>query len=211
MRGVDPSLSLEETVQGIKWKDRSMEIRSIERLKYRDIRNNNELRESNTVKIDFVSNLLPEFISIWSVRKKIKPFINKVRKCYNCLRWGHSSAFCRGVPVCPRCGDGHEAGECSIESFMCPDCKQIHAPFENICPIFHKYELVNAVMAYCNVSQFIAKKHIKNNNICNLDQVEKTFKSSAYLAWDNTDILSNFGMSKNSFPICRQLQNKKFF
>jgi len=43
VRGVEPTLSSEEILQGIKWRDRPMEIRSIERLKYRDVRNNNEL------------------------------------------------------------------------------------------------------------------------------------------------------------------------
>jgi len=42
-------------LQGIKWRDRPLEIKSIERLKYRDIRNNNELKISNSVKIEFVS------------------------------------------------------------------------------------------------------------------------------------------------------------
>jgi len=126
VRGVDPTLTIEEIVQCIKWRDRPMEIRSIERMKYRDFRNNNELRESNSVKINFVSNLLPEFISIWSVRFKVRPYINKVRKCYNCLRWGHSSAFCRSSSVCPRCGDKHETEDCSSDSFMCPMCRTVN-------------------------------------------------------------------------------------
>jgi len=51
-------------------------------------------------------------------------------------------------------------------------------------------------MAFCNVSQFLAKRLIKN--ISSLDQVERIFKSSAYLAWDNIDILSGFGASEIS-------------
>jgi len=41
-RGVDPSLSNDEILQSIKWRDRPLEIKSIERLKYRD---NNELKK----------------------------------------------------------------------------------------------------------------------------------------------------------------------
>jgi len=81
---------------------------------------------------------------------------------------------------------------------VCPDCRQSYAPFDNGCSIYLKYELVNSVMAYCNVSQFIAKKFIKSKNICSRDQVEKVFKSSAYLAWENNDFLSNFGTSEIS-------------
>jgi len=54
-----------------------MEIKSITSLKYRD-KNNNELRDS-TIKIEFISNLLSEFISIWSVRVKVRPFINRLK------------------------------------------------------------------------------------------------------------------------------------
>jgi len=198
VRGVDPSLSIDEILQVLKWRDRPMEVRSIERLKFRDMRNNNELKESNSIKIDFVSNLLPEFISIWNVKSKVRPYINKIRKCYNCFKWGHSSTFCRNSSACSGCGFSHESEDCSNESFNCPDCKQLHAPFETICPIFRKYEIVNAVMAYCNVSQFIAKKQIKINNICNLEPVERVFKSSAYLAWNNVDILSGHGVSEDS-------------
>jgi len=64
VRGVDPYLSSEEIIQGLKWRDRPLEIKSIERLKFRDVRNNNEPVNFSTIKIDFVSNLLPEFISI---------------------------------------------------------------------------------------------------------------------------------------------------
>jgi len=67
VRGVDPSLSVEEIFQGLKWLDRPLEIRSIERLKFRDKNNDNELRISSSVKIEFVSNFLPEFISICKI------------------------------------------------------------------------------------------------------------------------------------------------
>jgi len=52
VRGVDPTLSLEEILQGIKWKDKPLEVKSIERLKYRDIRDNNELKISSSIKIE---------------------------------------------------------------------------------------------------------------------------------------------------------------
>jgi len=53
-------------------------------------------------------------------------------------------------------------------------------------------------MAFCNVSQFLAKRLIKKKNIIGLDHVERTFKSSAYLAWENIDIVSGFGTSEIS-------------
>jgi len=126
--------------------DRQLEIKSIIRLKYRD-KNNNKLKDSSTVRIEFVSNLLPEFISIWSVRTKVRPFINKVRRCYNCLRWDHSAACCRGSPVYSRCGKCHDPEMCLTKSFTCLDCKEIHLSFNFSCSIFQKYKIVNHIMA----------------------------------------------------------------
>jgi len=45
-------------------------------------------------------------------------------------------------------------------------------------------------MAFCNTSQFIAKRLIKSKNITDCNQVERIFKSSAFLAWDNIDLFS---------------------
>jgi len=198
VRGVDPLLSNEEIIQGLKWRDRPLEIKSIERLKFRDTRNNNELKNSSTIKIDFVSNLLPEYISIWSVKSKVKPYINRTRKCFNCLRWGHSAAFCRGSPICSRCGDNHESEYCQSDVFQCPDCKLNHAPFDFNCSVFQKYRLVNHVMAFCNTSQFIAKRLIKSKNITDCSQVESFFKSSAYFAWDKVDLFSEHDIADSS-------------
>jgi len=83
----------------------------------------------------------------------------------------------------------HDTKECLRDSYTCPDIN---------CSIYQKYELINCVMALCDVSQFIAKRQIKNKNICNFEQVKRIFKSPAYLAWDNTDILSNYGVMENS-------------
>jgi len=66
------------------------------------------------------------------------------------------------------------------------------------------------VMAYCNVNQFLAKRLIKKNNINNRDQVEKVFRSSAYLAWDNIDLMSGIGSSEISSTPSNLLTKSKY-
>jgi len=68
------ALSLEEIHKGIKFMDRPVEIGFITRLKFRDKNNNNELRDFSSIKIDFISNFFPEFISTWNVKSKIRPY-----------------------------------------------------------------------------------------------------------------------------------------
>jgi len=60
---MDLSLNESEIRQGIKFQNRNIEIRSLSRLKYRD-RDIIELRDSATIKIEFTSNLLPEYLNI---------------------------------------------------------------------------------------------------------------------------------------------------
>jgi len=179
VREVDLSLSLEEIHKGIKFMDRPIEIKSISRLKFRG-KNNNELRDSFSVKIEFLSNFLPEFISIWSVRNLELNPINRICKCFNCLKWGHFSAFCRGTPICSGCGKSH-TDLCSNVNFTCPDCNENHPPLDNNCSIFQNYKIVNYIMARCNINQYNAKKLAKIRNII-CKQVETNFKSSDYLA-----------------------------
>jgi len=61
------SLSEDEIRQGIVFSDNNIEIRSLSRLKYRD-KSTMELKDSSMIKIEFASNLLSEFLNVWSVR-----------------------------------------------------------------------------------------------------------------------------------------------
>jgi len=178
VKGVDLDLTIDEIYKGIRFMDRPIALKSITRLKFRDKNHNNELKDSSSIKIEFLSNLLPEFISIWNVRSRVRPFVNNVRKCFNCLRWGHSSTFCRSSPVCTGCGRTHISDSCADNAFLCPDCGQLHPLFDTECTIFQNYKIVNFLMAYCNVNQYIAKKLIKSRNIVSCDQVERNFKAS---------------------------------
>jgi len=165
VRGVDLNLSIEEIYKGIKFMERPLEIKSITKLKYRDKNYNNELRDSSSIKIEFFSNLLLEFISIWSVRSRIRSFINRVRKCFNCLKWGHSSAFCRSSPVCTGCERSYNSDICVDSAFMCPDCNQIHPLFDIDCSIFQKYKVINLIMDLLQRQSIRCKKMAKIRNV----------------------------------------------
>jgi len=66
-------------------------------------------------------------------------------------------------------------------------------------------------MAYCNVNQFTAKRLAKIRNIANCDQVERNFKSSAYLAWNNVELFSEEPRSDGlkSFPFPEKNAERK--
>jgi len=65
-------------------------------------------------------------------------------------------------------------------------------------------------MAYCNINQFKAKKLIKSQNITTMDQVERTFKSSAYYAWNLLGVGSEADSIRGSFIVfLRKSQQSK--
>jgi len=54
---------------------------------------------------------------------------------------------------------------------------------------------MSAMMAFCNVNQFKVKRLMKDRKITNIKQVERTFKSSAFYAWNSDDIFGNYGLT----------------
>jgi len=98
----------------------------------------------------------------------------------------------QGIP-CSDCERAHDSDTCLDRDFICPDCNLNHPPFDGGCPIFQKYKIINYVMAYCNINQFNAKKLVKIRNITSPDQVERNFKSSPYLAWNNIEYTQKNG------------------
>jgi len=121
VKSIDASLNESEICRGIRFPEGNIEIRTLFRLKYRD-KSTLELKDSSSVRIEFASNLLPEYLSIWSVRCKVKPYINRVCKCFNCFRWGHSSVFCKGKQSCTRCDKDHNSETCESEVLHCINC-----------------------------------------------------------------------------------------
>jgi len=73
--------------------------------------------------------------------------------------------------VCSRYGISHESELCESEIFNCPNCKSEYPPFEASCLIFLKYKIVDAIIAYCNINQFKAKRLMKSRKLVSLNQV----------------------------------------
>lgn len=179
MRDVDPSLIIEEIREAISWPGESIKINKIERLKFRDSHRSFELVDSSSIKLTIESNLLPEFVYIFRVRCSISPYINRVRRCINCSRWGHSSMFCKNNTACPKCGDDH-TDLCPNQIMKCVNCNDYHS-FDTSYPAFLNARIINTIMTYCNVNQFTARKLMKSRNISSPAMTGKTFRSSAFL------------------------------
>ncbi|XP_071567731.1 uncharacterized protein [Temnothorax nylanderi] len=182
IRNVDASLSCEEILDGISWPKGSVKILSLERMKYKD-KTSDEIKDSLSIKATFASNLLPEFVYIWRVKCRVFPFVNKVRNCANCHRWGHSVAACRGESLCAGCGVSHPATEPCTTTPCCINCRGNHASSDPSCLSYTSHLIINTVMAYTNSSFSQAKRLVRSRGLESCQQAINELKSQAYYAW----------------------------
>lgn len=186
MRGVNFSLSMEEIKEGISWWRYNIDIIFIEKLKFK-LSDQEELCDFPTIKITFNSNLLPEFLYIWRIKSKVTLFVNKVKKCSKCARWGHSVLAYRGKFTCPRCGLSHSETDCNNTNLRCVNCGEHHS-FHYSCLSLKDHRIINTTMTYGNVTKFDAKKIIKSLNITSVYQVYESCKAFAFKAWDSISL-----------------------
>jgi len=68
---------------------------------------------------------------------KVKSYIPKPLRCFNCNRFGHVASNCRGKKCCSNCAREHEWKECS-GPVKCQNCGGEHSASDKICPRFTK-------------------------------------------------------------------------
>ncbi|XP_076396227.1 uncharacterized protein LOC100880244 isoform X3 [Megachile rotundata] len=92
---------------------------------------------------------------------RIWPYVEQVKQCYRCWRFGHIMKFCKGRKrLCGKCGEDFH-GKCEKEA-KCVNCKGNHAANEDKkCWMFQKEYAIRKVMAYKNVEFETAKEVIE--------------------------------------------------
>lgn len=91
---------------------------------------------TNTVKITFNGNLLPNFIKIGSLRVRVRPFHKKPMFCDRCQMFGHTDRFCRRTPKCAKCSAHHLTNTCPSVASRCRYCHNKRQHVNNICPSY---------------------------------------------------------------------------
>lgn len=120
----------------------------IEKLKTRrhNLDGSFSLIDSNTYVASYDTFNLPPSV-VYNMRTiYLSPFVNKVQCCLHCLRYGHSTRFCKSDPdksVCARCGSkGHIKSSCTSSEIKCVNCIREkkasvdHEATNSLCPIF---------------------------------------------------------------------------
>ncbi|GBN14547.1 hypothetical protein AVEN_139703-1 [Araneus ventricosus] len=89
--------------------------------------------------LTFNTTQLPSHIKAGYLRCKVRPYIPNPIRCYNCQRFGHSKAACRGKQTCSRCASvDHIASDCTSIEPRCINCDQPHPADSKDCPHWKK-------------------------------------------------------------------------
>lgn len=104
---------------------------------------------------------LPQFLSLYNgvTKIKVRPYIEPVRQCFKCLRYGHLKDTCKRYKVCNNCGRAFH-GECT-EVTKCVNCGDRHKTINKSCLVFQKSVEIKKVMAEKNVSGFEAARLVR--------------------------------------------------
>lgn len=183
IRGVDDNDSPDEIIEGIrpppgwdiKWIppfEASRLKKRITRSKNNDNGNNIEFTYTDNYVVRFRSAVIPPSVIYMGKRLALEPFIQSVKRCQKCQRFGHVSKICRsaeGSDICARCGmksSSHQAGICTASAPSCINCKRAnlvdleHEASSPSCPIFIKQKSIKKTMATHDISHAEAMRLI---------------------------------------------------
>lgn len=148
------------------------------------------------VELKFLSRNIPKNISIFNVLFDVSPSIRSPLQCNNCLRFGHTSKFCRSKPRCSHCGDNnHSLNTCPSAQTTGPSClfcQLPHLATDRSCKEWDFQRDVKKIMATENVS-FKEAINLKKQN-----QVTSAFTYSNIV--NKQPVLSHLTSSPPSPP-----------
>jgi hypothetical protein len=101
---------------------------------------NNIVQETPTsaVRVTFEGTRLPDFVVIFGLAVPVKPHVEKIMHCKNCLNFGHTEKFCTAKPTCKKCGGPHDDDSCNAVPHICIHCKKpVDHSRKQDCPVYN--------------------------------------------------------------------------
>lgn len=104
-------------------------------------------KESLSVLLFFDEKVLPTRIRVGYMSFQVRPYIPPPLRCFNCQKFGHVAAICRGKRRCGKCGgEDHEYGQCKEgTSVKCCNCGGSHSAAYKGCQAHKKASEVQRV------------------------------------------------------------------
>lgn len=127
---------------------------TLERLKKRVMRDGKATwEEGKSILIKMQGESLPTklLIGFGHVWLNVVPFVEAVKQCYRCLRFGRVQKACRATKRnCFICASFFH-GKCT-ENPRCINCKGSHMSIVRECPVYQKEAAIKKIMAFKNTT-----------------------------------------------------------
>ncbi|CAL1681333.1 unnamed protein product [Lasius platythorax] len=116
------------------------------------------------VLITVEGNELPTEIKIFGglMAIKVRPFMEPVKQCFNCFKFGHYKTECRASRICIICGEDYH-GTCERE-IKCTNCCRRHKPTYRRCQEYIYNFQLKKIMAESNKTIEEAKALLKGGS-----------------------------------------------
>lgn len=147
----------------------SVNVKSVKRMD-RFERNENGTTATiptRTILLTFDGQITPTYVTLWGLHCEVLPYTSQVKRCGNCLRFGHTRKHCRSPQTCNHCGKkNHGQGiECPTANLApkCINCKNAHQSTDSKCPELLKQRETHKFAATNGISYNQAKELMSDN------------------------------------------------
>lgn len=129
-----------------------LKMEKIYRRKWNKQKGELEEIETGNITITFKGNGTKKAIRLWdnTVSIKLRPYVEQVKQCYKCFRYGHVKAMCKSEERCIICGEKAH-GRCDKRE-KCRNFQENHRSTYKGCAMFEKNKNIQIIKAYNNVN-----------------------------------------------------------
>lgn len=192
-------------------KNSNAAITAVKPIFYTD-RKDQQKKRSHKVSITFRAKLLPKYVLAFGVNLQVSPFINRVKLCSQCARFGHDATACKQITECKLCFKKTcvNPNECGTNT--CKLCKSVdHKTGDSQhCPKFQEQSRIYKCMAVNNIGFNQARSQIvtHKNYFAGLENLNEFPEISSANSYANVMKTTprNFHLSplKHSHPLHQQ-------
>lgn len=122
-----------------------MKVKEAKRLK---MKKDGVLSDSLSILLTFEEKQLPDKVYIGFMSYSVRVYIPPPLRCFNCQRYGHVAAVCKGKIRCSKCGGEHKYGECEEGATQkCCNCGGDHSAAYGGCEVYKRMREIQRMKA----------------------------------------------------------------